>query len=84
MYKKVGKMVKLVYDFYAENEENHGKFYMNVLLMNIISLASLVVEKLMKKDEKFHFLLKREGLWHVEFLISLCWSNKSKAIKKKR
>ena len=84
MYNKIGKKVKLVCDFYAENEESHGKFYKNVLLMNTISLASSVVAKLMKKDEEFHFLLECEGLWHVEFLISLCWSNKSKAINKKR
>ncbi|OBZ68361.1 hypothetical protein A0J61_11902 [Choanephora cucurbitarum] len=84
MYKKIGRKVKLVCDFYAEKEENHGKFYRNVSPMDSISLASSVVDKLMEKDEEFQFLLECEGLWPVEFLISLCWSNKSKAINKKR
>lgn len=84
MYKKMGKKVKLVCDFYAEKEENHGKFYKNVSPMDRISLASSVVDKLMEKDEEFQFLLECEGLWPVEFLVSLCWSNKSKAINKKR
>ena len=84
MYKKIGRKVKLVCDFYAEKEENHGKFYKNVSPMDRISLASSVVDKLMEKNEEFEFLLECEGLWSVEFLISLCWSNKSKAINKKR
>ena len=84
IYKKIGRKVKLVYDFHAEKEKNHGKFYKNVLPMDKISLASSAVDKLMKKDEEFQFLLECEGLWPVEFLISLCWSNKSKAINKKR
>ncbi|OBZ81180.1 hypothetical protein A0J61_10771 [Choanephora cucurbitarum] len=84
MYKKIGRKVKLVCNFYAEKEKNHGKCYKNVSPMDRISLASSVVDKLMEKDEEFQFLLECEGLWHVEFLISLCWSNKSKAINKKK
>ncbi|KAI8326599.1 hypothetical protein EDC96DRAFT_570134 [Choanephora cucurbitarum] len=63
MYKKIGKKVKLVCDFYAEKEENHGKFYKNVSPMDRISLASSVVDKLTEKDEEFQFLLECEGLW---------------------
>ncbi|OBZ80889.1 hypothetical protein A0J61_11062 [Choanephora cucurbitarum] len=84
MYKKIDRKVKLVCDFYAEKEENHGKFYKNVSPVDRISLASSVVDKLMKKDEEFQFLLECEGLRPVESLISLCWSNKSKAINKER
>ena len=43
----------------------HLKLYKNVLIMDRISLASLVVGKLTEKDEESQFFLEREGSFSV-------------------